>query len=322
MTDYLLAGSIPAGAGKPAPGLRSITPIGVYPRWCGEAELGSTFAAAVVGLSPLVRGSLARIDAILINLGSIPAGAGKPAGGSPRATARRVYPRWCGEAGWREIKSSSGKGLSPLVRGSLLAVQVGPVVSGSIPAGAGKPPAPAAPPWRRRVYPRWCGEAGSPWDSGSRIAGLSPLVRGSQPGALPRRSELGSIPAGAGKPPAPAGPETERRVYPRWCGEARGSGIHGAGAVGLSPLVRGSHRNWCRARVPRRSIPAGAGKPSGIRMPCPVHGVYPRWCGEAFWLRQNSKFARGLSPLVRGSRGPGQPAPRRPGSIPAGAGKP
>ena len=77
-------GSIPARAGEPRPARRHRCPPPVYPRACGGTATASTWATAVRGLSPRVRGNQDRLDFADVRLGSIPARAGEPIQESPR----------------------------------------------------------------------------------------------------------------------------------------------------------------------------------------------------------------------------------------------
>ena len=71
-----------------------------------------------------------------------------------------------------------------------------------------------------------------------------------------------------------------------------------------------------------RSIPAGAGEPSG-RPSRPCSGwVYPRGCGGAVKSCVDPMPIVGLSPRVRGSRYMDTDPVTRTRSIPAGAGEP
>ena len=76
-------GSIPAGAGEPAPVVQHFLQRRVYPRGCGGALKWSVSWRITVGLSPRVRGSRALHAGRHAEHGSIPAGAGEPE--SPRA---------------------------------------------------------------------------------------------------------------------------------------------------------------------------------------------------------------------------------------------
>ena len=181
--------------------------------------------------------------------------------------------------------------------------------TGSIPAGAGKPSACAA-------------------EVLEGDAGLSPRARGSRVCVVVREVRPGSIPAGAGKPRCdpPIGGWCE--VYPRGRGEAlcQAIRVEDFSAQGLSPRARGSPATVLQAgcRLASGSIPAGAGKPTTQWLARPVtwRWVYPRGRGEAFWKASSRVRAWGLSPRARGSPWAGAADALRPGSIPAGAGKP
>ena len=152
------------------------------------------------------------------------------------------------------------------------------------------------------VYPRVCG--------GTRywpyrilpIAGLSPRVRGNRRRAIQIADIRRSIPACAGEPRVCTAAPYAAAVYPRVCG---GTGVQhrrGVRTAGLSPRVRGNHRNDLPPGPFCRSIPACAGEPgrAGVRSP------------------PNS----GLSPRVRGNLGYGFKGKGAGGSIPACAGEP
>jgi len=204
--DDLAHGSIPACAGEPPDAAGAGLPQGVYPRVCGGAVGMIVVGAIVAGLSPRVRGSLARIRHQSNCWGSIPACAGEPCPARPWRTLPGVYPRVCG-----------GARVDPLPR------RGGRV--GSIPACAGEPGRRRGARRRIRVYPRVCGGASASRSAGVRQSGLSPRVRGSPhvrpAGLLP----VGSIPACAGEPGRAAWTRSRVRVYPRVCGGADRDGL-------------------------------------------------------------------------------------------------
>ena len=154
------------------------------------------------------------------------------------------------------------------------------LMSGSIPACAGKPfinrlAAPLA-----EVYPRVCGETRPkrrpPW----RGMGLSPRVRGNR-GAVEARERLPrSIPACAGKPMCAAYVVWALGVYPRVCGETQLPSSKRCSIRGLSPRVRGNRAGSARASRSDGSIPACAGKPARRYLRTASRRVYPRVCGE------------------------------------------
>ena len=71
-----------------------------------------------------------------------------------------------------------------------------------------------------------------------------------------------------------------------------------------------------------RSIPAPAGEPDTALLYVGPLSVYPRACGGTWNCRMYSKTGTGLSPRLRGNRGPGVRLRHIRGSIPAPAGEP
>ena len=118
ITQSLQHGSIPAGAGEPAIGQAGKPRDGVHPRGCGGAFRATSIAGPIQGPSPRVRGS--HVSAFVRRSclgpsprvrgsppderpdheigGSIPAGAGEPAGSLTATSCRGVHPRGCGGA--------------------------------------------------------------------------------------------------------------------------------------------------------------------------------------------------------------------------------
>ena len=125
-----------------------------------------------------MRGNLTEIKEVCDIRRSIPACAGEPQTAMRAYQLKAVYPRVCGGT-WSAAKPDcENRGLSPRVRGNLLAGSVAAVAWRSIPACAGEPGrthAPRTTPW---VYPRVCGGTGLPQDVTIPVEGLSPRVRG------------------------------------------------------------------------------------------------------------------------------------------------
>ena len=71
-------GSIPAPAGEPIYRKNGFALSGVYPRACGGTHSQHRWVNAVLGLSPRLRGNLARYQGGAGAYGSIPAPAGEP----------------------------------------------------------------------------------------------------------------------------------------------------------------------------------------------------------------------------------------------------
>ena len=253
-------GSIPASAGKPPCPACPQPRREVYPRECGETPTATLRPDRPGGLSPRVRGNRGSSIAADEMTGSIPASAGKPPCNRRRSTERWVYPRECGETCSRRTDGQHTPGLSPRVRGNRGEDEAADVVSGSIPASAGKPAAHSRRRSESRVYPRECGETIVLHCTTGLMGGLSPRVRGNLPGRPSLRLSVGSIPASAGKPPNPWVSVDFRRVYPRECGETCGPLGVPRGSEGLSPRVRGNRRRMTLMVV--------------------VVVVYPRECGE------------------------------------------
>ena len=139
----LEAGTIPAGAGTPHDSLGLFKATGDYPRGCGDTQLLYFEACHGWGLSPRVRGHQAGRAAPDAGRGTIPAGAGTPVDQDVGPGTLEDYPRGCGDTSTGGVRSSSGRGLSPRVRGHLLKTLPPADYCGTIPAGAGTPYAPA-----------------------------------------------------------------------------------------------------------------------------------------------------------------------------------
>ena len=173
------SGSIPACAGKPSRSSCARSPAGVHPRVCGKAARKRCRQRPARGPSPRVRGSRECAYRRGLDVGSIPACAGKPL---LRPTAwrwRRVHPRVCGEASSVRATVSCSRGPSPRVRGSPSRVLEIGRPPGSIPACAGKPETGRGEPDMSEVHPRVCGEAMWKVRFAQPIEGPSPRVRGS-----------------------------------------------------------------------------------------------------------------------------------------------
>ena len=113
-----------------------------------------------------------------------------------------------------------------------------------------------------------------------------------------------------------------REVYPRVGGETAANPSSVQTLEGLSPRGRGNRRIRMAGPVPRRSIPAWAGKPTATCTASSRPPVYPRVGGETALGSAELTEMIGLSPRGRGnpqSRAVRAVAPR---SIPAWAGKP
>ena len=317
-----MARSIPAGAGNPGRTFSIIFPLPVHPRGCGESLFAYSRAYSRPGPSPRVRGIRSTRSCTQAFGRSIPAGAGNPNISGCGSRRGEVHPRGCGESGLSDGYVRPAWGPSPRVRGIHRAPPVQRVPPGSIPAGAGNPRNRKCLPPLSEVHPRGCGESVRIAYCMTAGSGPSPRVRGIP--ASSRRSPPAprSIPAGAGNPWLWRAGLRQPRVHPRGCGESAFGSATMARHAGPSPRVRGIRRPSTARRRRRRSIPAGAGNPSGGGSETCRQRVHPRGCGESVDERLRVDRAVGPSPRVRGIPPAGIGGVERPGSIPAGAGNP
>ena len=148
---------------------------------CGENLASPGLSFQVPGSSPRVRGKLTTIPAKAIQIGLIPACAGKTFGCCLLDRDRRAHPRVCGENERAYRASCRQSGSSPRVRGKLFDCDGGFPVERLIPACAGKTNCSLPLPRTHRAHPRVCGE-NSPLDKDERSRpGSSPRVRGKLP---------------------------------------------------------------------------------------------------------------------------------------------
>ena len=214
----------------------------------------------------------------------------------------RVYPRVCGGTALDMAVKTDIHGLSPRVRGNLMAAVLEAVAAGSIPACAGEPKSCPLQSRTIRVYPRVCGGTGCGSGRHTGPPGLSPRVRGNPDDRHPAPAAQRSIPACAGEPSS------------LWSSLRIESG--------LSPRVRGNLINKNRDAGVYRSIPACAGEPDIHAAPPLTPTVYPRVCGGTAHVPQAVDAHAGLSPRVRGNPEAKAVGVALQGSIPACAGEP
>ena len=117
----------------------------------------------------------------------------------------------------------------------------------------------------------------------------------------------GLIPAHAGKTKSPSTQSVKGRAHPRACGEnVAWCGIHAR--AGSSPRMRGKRRHSEQRRIPRRLIPAHAGKTLACDRGRSTRRAHPRACGENELILGNVSCPVGSSPRMRGKRGYSQSA--------------
>ena len=130
--------SIPACAGEASSGMGVCEAARVYPRVCGGSANTAAATGKLDGLSPRVRGKQLRLGHSLGAYRSIPACAGEAPRPSLRTNGTAVYPRVCGGSPIPAVLVSRRRGLSPRVRGKLVAGLLPVLYQGSIPACAGE----------------------------------------------------------------------------------------------------------------------------------------------------------------------------------------
>ncbi len=156
--EYVWLRFIPAGAGNSSPWRGSPLASTVYPRCRGELSPPGHLNAALLGLSPLPRGTLYAAITEINYSRFIPAGAGNSAAERFPSHRCAVYPRWRGELRAPVLRHNNESGLSPLARGTLIDISDEEVYRRFIPAGAGNSIYCAISFALNAVYPRWRGE--------------------------------------------------------------------------------------------------------------------------------------------------------------------
>ncbi len=169
---------IPACAGNICSMRRRTPSPAVYPRLRGEHKGSDQPLLAAVGLSPLARGTSGSPNLTGLKDRFIPACAGNIPLPVVAAAAVTVYPRLRGEHARLRRAAITAAGLSPLARGTSIAVTAGVFSPRFIPACAGNIPSPVNRINQPTVYPRLRGEHKPGQYCGGNANGLSPLARG------------------------------------------------------------------------------------------------------------------------------------------------
>ena len=318
----ILARSIPAYAGEPAPASAHPPSGRVYPRVCGGTGAIPPAAPICKGLSPRMRGNLIVLAADDGFAGSIPAYAGEPGRCGVRASPAGVYPRVCGGTSARSVSCSARPGLSPRMRGNRSPCRLGWRWLGSIPAYAGEPTVSALPTGSTAVYPRVCGGTPALKFCVPPMNGLSPRMRGNPSVTLAIALAYRSIPAYAGEPPHQRAAQGPNPVYPRVCGGTPPVQHSWHPCPGLSPRMRGNQVLHVMASLRMRSIPAYAGEPGRPGRRVASIWVYPRVCGGTLGGMVGRHPVHGLSPRMRGNLNAYRDLALTLRSIPAYAGEP
>ena len=212
------------------------------------------------GSSPLTRGKPTRATWQGTHPGLIPAHAGKTHAAQAPASSARAHPRSRGENEKVTGECYPYPGSSPLTRGKRTPARRKILLTGLIPAHAGKTPIRAGRATSSRAHPRSRGEnifRGIIWPPPE---GSSPLTRGKPTCAMHCARCIGLIPAHAGKTTAASTGGRTSRAHPRSRGEnGQGSTSRRSGA-GSSPLTRGKRQKRRPGDQGIGLIPAHAGK--------------------------------------------------------------
>ena len=156
----------------------------------------------------------------------------------------------------------------------------------------------------------------SPMNNGS-----SPLARGGPLERVGHRVEPRLIPAGAGRTQSDHSVTLKLTAHPRWRGEDLPNHPTVVRTSGSSPLARGGQFAPVAFRDVGGLIPAGAGRTMVLSSRRIRRTAHPRWRGEDSRRVRGACRRPGSSPLARGGPGSQLVHPRRPGLIPAGAGR-
>ena len=171
------------------------------------------------------------------------------------------------------------------------------------------------------AHPRSRGENGCGLDVLEVWGGSSPLTRGKPVQDLSATFGRRLIPAHAGKTHRLARTAQAHPAHPRSRGENSNSHTFVSPLHGSSPLTRGKHPDLVVGARGCGLIPAHAGKTMGGRSTRYDIGAHPRSRGENTKSQSWYHWYHGSSPLTRGKPAAGEDRRRRPGLIPAHAGK-
>ncbi len=151
-------GLIPAHAGKTCGRHRRRRVRRAHPRACGENVTAPIMKLTTNGSSPRMRGKQrTRVNLLQVHR-LIPAHAGKTPPLAMYSNTLRAHPRACGENDAANASQSGAAGSSPRMRGKLRHSSATSVLSGLIPAHAGKTGQQGTRALWARAHPRACGE--------------------------------------------------------------------------------------------------------------------------------------------------------------------
>ena len=258
---------------------------------------------AVMGSSPLTRGTLRTLRAAAAGVGLIPAHTGKTASSKSHRPRTRAHPHSCGENVTLLPQQSAQPGSSPLTRGK--PSLVGGVVAGdrAHPRSRGKTCEFQLAGRRAWAHPHSRGENFVIEIVSMRTPGSSPLMRGKHGHVSNWQNPHGLIPTHAGKTLARAARSRQRGAHPRSHGENQPRVRRHTPPPGSSPLTRGKPQDVWIERLQERLIPTHAGKTIRRAFRGRRSGAHPHSCGENMVSDGKVSLEDGSSPLTRGKPG-------------------
>ena len=253
-----------------------------------------------MGLPPRVRGKEQVRDFRPANTRITPACAGKRKQEHGQKNRSGDHPRVCGEKCACTAKPMPLWGSPPRMRGKVPTIPVSIHSLGITPACAGKRA--DCPTWGCTGWdhPRVCGEKGC-WKFSSRNhSGSPPRMRGKAPLRAWIGCAPGITPAYAGKRHERSSSRTNRRDYPRVCGEKADNDYDEKPIEGSPPRMRG------KGPLPRDALPALGITPAYAGKSLWSGSVrvwvwdHPRVCGEKVAVCHDHASGVGSPPRMRG----------------------
>ena len=250
---------IPARAGNTRRALARRPLARAHPRSRGEHIPALVVLDAVLGSSPLARGTLHNNCDCMVVPGLIPARAGNTLLNRPIGDPCRAHPRSRGEHAVGGMSKLFEPGSSPLARGTRSGTELRILFPGLIPARAGNTSGIKTGNSELRAHPRSRGEHLASSSASTSAPGSSPLARGTHPSYELEFTIRGLIPARAGNTARYILAPLPIRAHPRSRGEHnRGTGSWWS-IAGSSPLARGTLSTRVAPGVSLGLIPARAG---------------------------------------------------------------
>ena len=171
------------------------------------------------GSPPRMRGKAAIPCKLVHGVGITPAYAGKRQTTHSRKAGYWDHPRVCGEKSLNSMATKYDLGSPPRMRGKVVWLCLGLVVTGITPAYAGKSVTAQQDFIIDRDHPRVCGEKSRPKASSLSTKGSPPRMRGKGIYIDGVHAVPGITPAYAGKSSSRSSTRCSNRDHPRVCGE-------------------------------------------------------------------------------------------------------